>query len=53
MRDYFQKSPNVNSRIVNSICHVLYPSGKPRILHLLCCLPGRSLGEGWSRVRSM
>jgi len=26
MRDYFQKSPNVNSRIVNSICHVLYPS---------------------------
>jgi hypothetical protein len=37
MGDYSQKSPNVSFRIINLICHVFYPMGKPRIPHLLCC----------------
>ena len=33
----YQKSTKGALHEVERICHVFYPSGKPRIPHLLCC----------------
>ena len=49
--DYFWESPNVNFRVAHYVCHVFSPTGKPRIPHLLCCLPAEALakaGQGFA-----
>jgi hypothetical protein len=33
----FLESTNRETQKAWKNCHVFYPSGKPRILHLLCC----------------
>jgi len=39
----FQELTKGDIHEIEKICHVFYPSGKPRIPHILCCLPCRSL----------